>query len=158
MRGLRCSLVLALALVAGAARAQSEIWKCVDAQGAVLFTSERGDTAGKKCTLLSRQEVNVVPAQKSSAPSPAGFPRESSATRAAAKERQRQTIEQELSQEQAALVTAQKELADQEAVRYGNEHNYQRVLDRLQPFKDAVERHQKNIEALNRELANLDKN
>lgn len=158
MRGLRCCLGLVLAFAAGAAHAQSEIWKCVDANGAVLFTSERGDTAGKKCERLSRQEVNVVPAQKFSAPSPANFPRESSAARAAAKDRQRQTIEQELSKEQAALVKAQKELADQEAVRYGNEHNYQRVLDRLQPYKDAVARHQKNIEALNRELTNLDKN
>ena len=73
MRGLRCSLALVVALVAGAAHAQSEIWKCVDAQGAVLFTSERGDTAGKKCKLLSREELNVVPAQRPSAPSPSGL-------------------------------------------------------------------------------------
>ena len=40
MRGLRCSMFVVLALAAGAARAQvTEIWKCVDSQGAVLFTS-----------------------------------------------------------------------------------------------------------------------
>ncbi|MDA8108280.1 MAG: DUF4124 domain-containing protein [Betaproteobacteria bacterium] len=161
MRGLRCSLSLVLALAAGAAHAQaSEIWKCVDAQGQVLFTSERRDTAGRKCELLSRQEVNVVPAQKPGVrvPSPSGFPRESTEARAAARQRQRQTLDQELTKEQDALAQAQKSLAEQEAVRYGNERNYQRVLDRLQPYKDAVERHQKNIDALKRELANLDKN
>ena len=161
MRGLRCSLLVALALAAGTARAQvTEIWKCVDAQGSVLFTSDRRDTDGKKCILLSRQEVNVVPAQRpqTRVPSPSAFPREAPEARAAAKDRQRQTLDQELAKEQDALAKAQKALAEQEAVRYGNEHNYQRVLDRLKPYKDAVERHQKNIQALNRELANLYKN
>ncbi|HVB49363.1 MAG TPA: hypothetical protein VNF69_13335 [Burkholderiales bacterium] len=161
MRGLRCSMFVVLALAAGAARAQvTEIWKCVDSQGAVLFTSERRDTAGKKCELLSRQAVNVVPMQAPGVriPSPSGFPRESSAARLAAKARQRQTLEQELGKEQSDLAQAQKALAAQEAVRYGNEHNYQRVLDRLQPYKDKVELHQKNIEALQREISNLYKN
>jgi hypothetical protein len=40
-------------------------------------------------------------------------------------------------------------------VRYGNERNYARVLERLQPYKDNVDLHQKNVEALKRELANL---
>jgi hypothetical protein len=40
-------------------------------------------------------------------------------------------------------------------VREGNERNYARVLERLQPYKDSVETHQKNIEALKRELSNL---
>ncbi|MGL4408555.1 MAG: DUF4124 domain-containing protein, partial [Zoogloea sp.] len=46
-------------------------------------------------------------------------------------------------------------LAEQEAVRYGDERNYQKVLDRLQPYKDKVQMHERNIEALRRELANL---
>lgn len=161
MSGLRRCLFFALAFVAGTATAQtSEIWKCVDAQGQVLFTSERRDTAGRKCELLSRQDLNVVPAQKpgARAPAPSAFPRESTEARAAARQRQRQTLEQELAKEQEALAQAQKALADQEAVRYGNERNYQRMLDRLQPYKDAVERHQNNIVALQRELSNLDKN
>jgi hypothetical protein len=40
-------------------------------------------------------------------------------------------------------------------VRYGDEQNYQRVLDRLKPFQDAVERHERNIAALRKELASL---
>ena len=39
----------------------------------------------------------------------------------------------------------------------GDEKNYARVLERLQPFRDNVELHTKNIEALRRELANLDR-
>jgi hypothetical protein len=37
----------------------------------------------------------------------------------------------------------------------GNEANYARVEERLRPFKDNIETHEKNIEALRRELSNL---
>ena len=37
-------------------------------------------------------------------------------------------------------------------MRSGEERNYARVQERLQPFKDSIETHEKNIEALRREL------
>ncbi len=40
-------------------------------------------------------------------------------------------------------------------MRSGDERNYARVEERLQPYKDSVETHEKNIEALRRELNNL---
>ena len=39
--------------------------------------------------------------------------------------------------------------------RRGDERNYQKVLDRLQPFKDKVDLHKRNIEALRREISGL---
>ena len=39
-------------------------------------------------------------------------------------------------------------------MRSGNERNYARVEERLKPYKESVESHQKNIEALRREIAN----
>ena len=71
-----------------------------------------------------------------------------------AKGRQRDILEKELASEQQQLDLARKELAEQESVRAGDEKNYARVLDRLQPYKDNVDLHQKNIEALKRELGN----
>ena len=137
------------------ARAQSsEIYKCTDQRGRALYTSDKRETAGKKCELVSR-EINVVPAQKPAAKSPAGFPKESPNDRAAAKSKQRDTLERELTQEESMLAEARRKLAEQEAVRSGDEKNYARVLDRLRPYQDAVEVHQKNVDALKRELNNL---
>lgn len=147
--------LLAGLVIAGAAHAQvSEIYKCVDDRGRALYTSDKRETAGKKCELVSR-EVNVVPAQKPAAKSPAGFPKESASDRAASKAKQRDTLERELKQEEAMLADAKRKLAEQEAVRSGDEKNYARVLERLRPYKDAVEVHEKNVQALKRELNNL---
>ncbi len=149
---------LALFLLGSAVgAAHADMYRC-EVPGSVspLYTNDPRDTQGKKCTVLSR-EISVVPAQPNAAarPSPQGFPSESSAARASAKERQREILEKELAREQDMLDKAQKALDEQEAVRFGDEHNYARVLARLQPYKDNVELHQKNIEALRRELSNL---
>ncbi|HUJ86613.1 MAG TPA: hypothetical protein VLX30_07150 [Burkholderiales bacterium] len=144
--------LLALGLAAEAAHA--DMYRCeVPGSSSPLYTNDARDTRGKKCTVLSH-EINVVPAPPKAA-TPQGFPSESSEARASAKERQREILEQELAREEDMLEKAQKALDEQEAVRYGNEHNYARVLARLQPYKDNVELHQKNIDALRRELSNL---
>ena len=66
----------------------------------------------------------------------------------------RKILDDELSGEEKALAKAKEELTQQESVRSGDERNYQKVLDRLQPYKDEVERHQKNVEALKKEINN----
>jgi len=143
----------AIGLSAMTAHAQqvTEIWRCVDADGRRHYTNSKRDTAGMKCELVTSQ-INVAPAQKARASS---FPRESAAERASAKGRQREILERELASEEQALSRAKQALAEQDAVRGGDERNYARVLERLQPYKDSVETHQKNIEALKRELGNL---
>jgi hypothetical protein len=152
---------MVIGVLAAPAYAQvTEIYKCVDGAGRPLYTSDKRDTAGKKCDLVSR-EINVVPAQQipvqRSSASRSSFPRESASDRANAKERQREILEKELATEQQLLGKAQQDLAEQESVRSGDERNYARVLDRLQPYKDSLEVHQKNVEALRRELGNLNR-
>jgi len=152
---IRVTIVTATAAAALAHAQVTEIYKCIDPQnGRPLYTSDKRETQGRKCELVSR-EVNVVPAQKLPQSGPSSFPRESAQAKASASARQRDILEKELAAEQQALDQARKALAEQESIRMGDEKNYARVLDRLQPYKDNVDLHQKNIEALKRELGNI---
>ena len=131
----------------------TEIFKCRNEQGQVTYTNDRRQAEKQKCELVTRQ-INVAPARAPQARAP-GFPRETSRDSVSARERQREILERELASEQQALNQAKQALAVQESVRTGDERNYARVLARLQPYKDTVQNHEKNIQALQRELANL---
>lgn len=153
-------MLLGIALSALPALAQAQtseeitIWSCRDKDGRTHVTNLREDTSGKDCRIVQQTRVQVVPAPKPKA-APGSFPREDSQARASARERQREILEKELQREETLLTDARKELEEQESVRYGDERNYARVLERLQKYKDAVELHQKNVESLRRELTNL---
>jgi len=137
----------------------STIWSCKDKSGRTLLTSLKEDTVGKDCRVVQQQRVTVVPGVKvpGKAAAPANFPRESATDRASARDKQRQTLEKELAQEQDLLADARRKLAEQESIRGGDEKNYAKVLERLKPYQDAVEVHAKNVEALKRELSNLNR-
>jgi hypothetical protein len=141
----------ALALPGHAQR--TEVYKCVDASGRASYTNDKLQTVGKKCEVVTTQ-INVAPPPKPAASKPA-FPRESTSDRVSATLRQRDILEKELAAEEQDLAKARQALAEQEAVRFGDERNYTKMLERLQPFKDRVETHEKNVEALKRELSSL---
>lgn len=155
-----CALILSVS--AGAAFA--DVYKCVETDPAtgeprVTYTNT---TKGKNCTRLSRDlPVSSVPGArttpKAAAPaaSGAGFPRVSDSEQHKRDNDRRTILEAELEAEQKALDTAHKALAEADAERYGNEKNYQRKLDRLKPFQTTVEQHERNVEALKKELRNL---
>ena len=153
---MRVSMWLGLVLLAASAGAQADIFKCVDDNGGVTYTNTK---SGKGCSTLTRDlPVSSVPGPQGGTARPAdssGFPRVSSDAQKSRDSDRKRILGEELTTEEKALEEAQKALADQEAVRMGDERNYQKMLDRLQPYKDKVELHQRNIEALKREIANL---
>ena len=135
----------------------TEIYRCVDAEGRRHYTNTKREAGGMKCELVTSQ-INVAPPLAKPPPKPAsGVPRETAREGASARERQREILQNELASEEQALSKARQALSEQEAVRSGEERNYARVEERLQPYKDSVETHQKNVEALKRELANLNR-
>ena len=151
--------LFALAIPAMNAAAQqgvTEIFKCRNENGQVTYTNDRRQAERQKCELVTSQ-INVAPpfSQPQAARKPGNFPRETPTQSASARERQREILERELDAERKALDQAKRTLAEQEAVRSGDERNYARVQERLQPLKDTVDNHEKNIQALQRELANL---
>jgi hypothetical protein len=130
----------------------------MDANGRATYTNMKEETKGKNCTVVMR-EISVVPATPApraagASSSPAGFPKVDPATQKNRDGARRRILEEELSGEEKALAQAKAELTEQEGIRTGDERNYQRVLDRLQKYKDEVERHEKNVEALKKELSN----
>ena len=135
----------------------TEIFKCRSETGQVTYTNDRRQAEKQKCELVTSQ-INVAPsapAASRSARAPANFPRETPGQSAGARERQREILQKELASEEAALARARQALTEQESQRSGEERNYARVLERLQPLRESVENHEKNIAALKRELANL---
>jgi len=155
----RCLGLAAPLWYALAAPAWADTFKCMDANGRATYTNMKEETKGKNCTVVMR-EISVVPAVPAAragaaTPSPAGFPKVDPSTQRTRDDARRRILEEELSGEEKALAQAKAELTQQESIRTGDERNYQRVLDRLQKYKDAVERHEKNVAALKRELNNV---
>jgi len=60
-----------------------------------------------------------------------------------------------MSVERKKLDEARQSLAEQEAQRVGGEKNYQKYLERIKPFQDEVDLHQRNVDSLQKELGNL---
>jgi hypothetical protein len=148
---------LLLFVLTGPARA--DIWECMDESGNKRFTNIKAEAKG--CKLLVVAPMNTVPSprapQAKGAPAPAktpeSFPRVDTETQKQRDNDRRRILDQELANEQKLLDQARKELADQESQRLGSERNYQRVLERLEPYRKKVKLHEDNVANLRRELA-----
>ena len=156
MRSLVTLLILAASI---SARADNHVlYECLDQDGNKRFTNIAADAKG--CRVLNVAPINTMPPppksqpKPSATPTPTSFPRVDRDTQQQRDTQRRRILEQELSQEQALLEQAKKELATQESIRLGSERNYQLVLDRLEPYKKKVKLHEDNVANLRRELAN----
>lgn len=161
---------LLLCTFAGHAIAHNHIlYECTDAHGSKQFTNVPADP--KTCRVLSVGPVNAPPTAPTAPPAPAAapkpqtkapqvatpstFPRVDRDLQQSRDNDRRRILEQELGAEQKLLDQARKELAEQESVRLGSERNYQRVLDRLEPFQKKVRQHEDNIANLRKEISKI---
>jgi multidrug resistance efflux pump len=144
-------VVLAVILVLAVAHAKADIYKKVDEDGRVTYSNVPSKGAQK----LNLEPLNTVPSSKPSTQPPGNFPKVDAETQKSRDNVRRQILENEMAQEMTQLDDAKKALAEAEATRLGSERNYQRYLDRIQPLKEAVAEHQKNVDALKEELAGL---
>jgi hypothetical protein len=103
--------------------------------------------------------VSSVPGPAAAPARPAnaggGFPSVSGDQQKARDGERRRILEAELDTESKSLEAARKALAEGEAVRLGDERNYQKYLDRIQGLKDNVSLHERNVDALRKELSKL---
>jgi hypothetical protein len=149
-------LLVALLLAAYAPPLRADIYECVDASGNKRFTNIRAEAKG--CKVLIVSPTNTVPSPKpqgKAVATPSNFPRVDTDTQRQRDSDRRRILEQELGNEEKLLGQARKELSEQESVRLGSERNYQKVLDRLEPYKKKVKLHEDNVASLKRELAGV---
>lgn len=152
----RFLLGLCAALVASGAHAQT-IYRCTDDSGQVMISNSR---LGKNCKAIAGDAPAPVaapaasggskPAPRASAnPTPVDFPRVGDGVQKARDNDRRHILQQELGNEQRLLDQARKELAEQEATRPAP------PADRLQPYRERAAQHERNIQALQKEIGNL---
>ena len=148
----RSAPVLLLAALAMPVSAQT-IYKCVDANGGTLISNTRVD---KNCKAIASSPENSVPVPKGKAsgaaanPTPSGFPKVQEDTQKARDNDRKHILEQELAAEQRNLDQAKKELAQQQALPAPAN-----APDRIAPYRDRVGQHERNIQAIQKELSNL---
>jgi len=153
------NFIMALLLAAFAQAVCADIYECIDPNGNKRFTNIKAEAKG--CKVLNVPDANTVASPKLPPPAPGkvpattpqNFPKVEPDLQRQRDLDRRRILEQELSSEEKLLAQAKKELAEQEATRLGSERNYQKVLDRLEPYKKRVKLHEDNIASLRRELA-----
>lgn len=148
------NLVLALLLALGASAVRAEIYECVDQSGNKRFTNIKSEAKGCKPMNIAPPNTVAPPRPQAKSAAPANFPSVDAQTQKQRDGDRRRILEQELAREQKMLDQARQDLAEQESIRLGSERNYQRVLDRLEPFKKKVKLHEDNVANLKKELAN----
>lgn len=124
--------LLLLALLVGTAQADT-LYKCQGPDGRTTYTNQK---SGKSCEIVS-QDTPVstfsAPARKSRQATPADFPRVNGEQQKARDDDRRAILEQELANEQKLLDAARADPAG----------------------TDRAQLHERNIESIRRELANL---
>jgi hypothetical protein len=153
MRKTLVSAAICPLLLTGIPLAQAEagtLYKCIDDSGVVLYTNQK--TTRKNCTVLSvpvpppasggTASSAERPKKASTTPTPSDFPRVSSNEQKVRDTDRRAILERELATEQAALEKSRQALAAGGA-------------NPAPTLRDAVTLHERNIEALNKELAKV---
>lgn len=147
---MRSPLALLIALLPLSVSAQT-IYRCIDASGGTVISNSRVE---KNCKAISTGPENAMPAPPKAKspgaaanPSPAGFPRVQEDTQKARDGDRRHILEQELSGEQRNIEQARKDLSEQQSAGASG--------DRLAPYRDRVGQHERNIQAIQKELGNL---
>jgi hypothetical protein len=158
----KLSILLFLAVAGGSAHAQNEVFLCVDDNGKKEYKNTGATKGCKKIDLPSlttipappkRAAVQNVATKSSSAPS--DFPKIDSNTQKARDSDRKQILLDEMRVEEEKLANLKKEFNNGEPERRGDERNYAKYQERVASMKEDIDRSEKNIEALKRELGNL---
>ncbi|MGH8807117.1 MAG: DUF4124 domain-containing protein [Noviherbaspirillum sp.] len=154
--------VLLLAIAAGSAQAQSEVYLCVDEHGkreykntGVMKGCKKVDLPGITMIPAPPRKPVVQTAAAKPASTPSDFPKVDGDTQKTRDNDRKQILLDEMKSEEQKLGNLKKEYNNGEPERRGDERNYAKYQERVASMKDDIGRTEKNIEALKRELGNL---
>jgi len=150
------SLLILLVPLLAAGPALAETCKYVDNEGHIIYSNVPIKRARKVTCFQPPAPPPPEPSAGPAVPPAAtdtGRPRVEAGTQRKRDQDRRTILEDELAREQKALDDARKALAEQQALRSGDERNYSRVQERVKPFQEAVAAHEKNIASIRQELA-----
>jgi len=156
-------LYLLTALLAALPVQADVMYQCIDESGHKSFSNIKSSAKGAKCTAMDLGAPVTVPAPKATAktPTPSTFPKVDDNTQKARDTDRRRILDSELAAEQKNLDEAKKALAGQEAIILPNERMQHggisggKVEERIVPYRDKVALHERNIEAIQKEIAKL---
>lgn len=150
--------ILSLGLLAGYAHAESGIYLCTDKNGNKEY---RNSNITKGCKKVDLPYLTTVPAptapkseSKRSAESKK-FPKVDKSKQNALDKERKKILEDELRAEKKKLSKQKKAYNNGEPERLGSERNYQKYLDRVKNMNESIERTEKNIDALQREVQKM---
>jgi hypothetical protein len=154
--------ILLLGLVAATPPVQADtLYKCQNPDGRTTYTNQK---TSKSCEIISQDKPvsTFAPAQRPmKQASPADFPRVNGEQQRSRDNDRRAILEKELANEQKNLEAARKELAEQENLVAPDERVVGGGIQivkreaRLQSYRDKVQLHERNLESIRKEIANL---
>lgn len=134
--------------------AAADICKYADRDGNLHYTNVAPEKGWKKLSCGVGEASEPRPTEAHSAPSPAGFPRVDAGTQKGRDDLRRKVLTEELATEEKLLDQARMAYADGAPAATAEERVMpQKYADRVAKLRQGVSLHEKNIEALRKELA-----
>jgi hypothetical protein len=162
---MKCQLsaVVLLTATLGYAHAQTgDVYMCVGENGTKEYKNT-GITKG--CKKVDLPSITMIPAPPKKpgiqsaaakpASSPADFPKVDSSMQKMRDNDRKQILLDEMKSEEQKLAALKKEYNNGEPERRGDERNYAKYQERTASMKDELDRTEKNVDALKRELGTL---
>ncbi|HQR11403.1 MAG TPA: DUF4124 domain-containing protein [Casimicrobiaceae bacterium] len=161
--GKRCAAALAWCLLLGSAAgasAQGSVCKYVDADGNIVFSNLPPEKGMRKISCNFGDEPpkrsgGTASSTAKSTPTPGDFPRVDPGTQKGRDDVRRKVLGDELATEEQLLAEARTSYANGAPVPLPEEQaNAEKYRERIARYRQAIQLHERNIEALKKELGN----
>ena len=154
-------LVALLTATVGYVQAQSDVYLCINDKGVKEYKNtgltkgcKRVELPGITTVPAPAKRPDARPASTKSASSSSDFPKVDGDTQKARDSDRKQILLDEVKAEESKLAALKLEYNNGEPERQGNERNFVKYQERVAALKADIERTEKNIEALKREIGN----